>query len=93
MGPGVVPPQLVTAPKPQYPPMARTLKVEGVVVVSVLVDENGRVAEARVVESSRPKVGLEEAALDAARRTQYRPATKDGIRVKMWTRLRIPFKL
>jgi protein TonB len=93
MGPGVVPPQLVSAPKAQYPPMARTLKVEGVVVVSVLVDENGRVADARVAESSRQKAGLDEAAVEAAKRAQYRPATKDGVRVKMWTRLRIPFKL
>jgi TonB family protein len=92
MGPGVVPPQLVSAPKAQYPPMARTLKVEGIVVVSVLVDENGRVAETQVVESSRQKI-LDEAAVDAAKSAQYRPATKDGVRVKMWTRLRIPFKL
>jgi TonB family protein len=92
-GPGVTPPQLVTFPKPQYPPMARTLRVEGVVVVSVLVDENGQVQEARIAEPIHRQVGLNEAALSAARNARFKPATKDGVRVKMWTRLRIPFKL
>ena len=73
--------------------MARNLRVEGIVVVAVLVDENGQVQDARVEESVRQKVGLNEAALKAARAARYRSATKDGVRVKMWTRLRVPFKL
>jgi TonB family protein len=92
-GPGVKLPELVSAPKPQYPPQARQLRVEGVVVVSVLVDENGQVQDAKVIESTKEKVGFEAAAVAAARSARYRPATKDGTRVKMWTRLRIPFKL
>jgi len=92
-GPGVSPPQLVSAPKPEYPPMARNLRVEGTVVVSILVDENGQVQEVRMAEPIKQKAGLNEAALAAARSAHYKPATKDGVRVKMWTRLRIPFKL
>ncbi|HEV7667276.1 MAG TPA: TonB family protein [Thermoanaerobaculia bacterium] len=92
-GPGVSTPQLVSAPKPGYPALAKQLGVQGVVVLAVLVDENGRVAEARLVEPIKQKVGINESALAAARGAQYRPATKGGVRVKMWTRLRIPFKL
>jgi protein TonB len=92
-GPGVSPPQLVSVPKPGYPPMARTLRVEGTVVVSVLVDENGQVQDVRMAEPNRQNAGLNEAALSAARSARYKPATKDGVRVKMWTRLKIPFKL
>src|SRR6185369_7098014 len=92
-GPGVSPPELVSAPKPEYPPQARRLQVQGVVVVSVLVDENGRVADARVTEPIAQKVGINEAALQVARNAQYRTAIKEGVRVKMWTRMRIPFKL
>jgi TonB family protein len=92
-GVGVVPPQLVSFPKPQYPPLARSLRVEGTVVVSVLVDENGTVQDVRMVEPVQKKGGLNEAAVAAARNARYRPATKEGVRVKMWTRLRIPFKL
>jgi protein TonB len=92
-GPGVTLPQLVSFPNPEYPPMARNLRVEGIVVVSVLVDENGQVQDVRMAEPIKQKVGLNEAAIAAARSARYRPATKDGVRVKMWTRLRIPFKL
>ena len=73
--------------------MARSLRVEGTAVVSVLVDENGQVQEVRMAEPIKQKGGLNEAALAAARSAHYKPATKDGVRVKMWTRLRIPFKL
>jgi len=93
MGPGVVPPQLVSFEKPEYPPIARRLRVQGEVVVAVLVDENGDVADARLERSIPQKVGINEAALDAARRAKYRPATKDSVRVKMWTTLKIPFRL
>jgi TonB family protein len=92
-GPGVSPPQLVSFPKPEYPPMARTLRVEGVAVVSVLVDENGQVQDVRMAEPIKQKAGLNEAAIAAARSAHYKPAMKDGVPVKMWTRLRIPFKL
>jgi TonB family protein len=92
-GPGVSPPQLVSVPKPEYPPMARNLRVEGTVVVSILVDENGQVQDVRMAEPIKQKAGLNEAALAAARTAHYKPATKEGVRVKMWTRLRIPFKL
>ncbi len=92
-GPGVNVPQLVSAPNPRYPPLAKKLGVQGEVVLSVLVDENGKVQEARLVEPIKQKVGINESALAAARGAKYRPATKGGVRVKMWTRLRIPFKL
>src|SRR4029079_6029816 len=59
-GPGVSPTQLVSFPKPGYPPMARTLRVEGVVVVSVLVDENGQVQEARMAEPITPNGSLKQ---------------------------------
>jgi TonB family protein len=92
-GPGVSPPQLVNFSKPAYPPLARSMRVEGDVVVSVLVDENGQVQDVKVTEPIAQKVGINEAALSAARSAHYKPATKEGVRVKMWTRLRIPFKL
>lgn len=73
--------------------MARRLKVEGTVVVSLLVDETGRVAETRLESGVSQNVGINEAALAAARSAVFNPATKSGVRVKMWYQLKIPFKL
>src|SRR5262249_24965967 len=92
MGPGVTSPQLVSFSKPEYPALARRLRVEGVVVVSVLVDENARVESAKLSQSVKQNVGINEAALGAARSATFRPATKGGVRVNMWTMLKIPFK-
>ncbi len=87
-----VPPKLVSTPKPEYPPLARKLGVQGVVVLSVLVDEQGHVKDVQMLEPISQNVGINEAALQVARGARFTPATRNGTRVEMWTRLRIPFK-
>ena len=84
-GPGVVEPQLIGKPKISYPPLAREAGIgAGRVVVLVLVDEEGRVAEARLQQGVAPKSGVNEAVVDAVQKTKFRPATKNGVPVKMW---------
>jgi TonB family protein len=87
-----VPPQPLTTPLPQYPPMALRQKVGGVVVLSALVDENGMVQEVRILRGVKPDLGLDGAAEKAVRGWRFRPATKDGVRVKTWYNTSIPFK-
>lgn len=93
LGPGVTPPRLVSRSEPEYPPVARRLRAEGEVEVSVLVDENGTVTEAKVTRSTREGVGFEAEAVRVARAAKFSPATKDGVRVKVWYKFRIPFRL
>jgi protein TonB len=68
----VVPAKLMHSVPAQYPPMARQLRVEGEVVVSLDVDASGSVSAARAV-SGAPL--LRGAAIDAVRRWKYQPAT------------------
>ena len=88
---GVTPPDLIAPPEVRYPPMARKLGREAVVEVRVLVDETGKVARAETVGTPLG-YGFEDAAIEAARRARYRPATKDGVRVKMWTSVKLRFE-
>jgi TonB family protein len=84
-GPGVVEPELRSTPKMVYPAIARQQGSSGGrVVVLVLVDEEGKVVEARLQQGVAPKSGINEAVIDAVRRATFRPATKNGIPVKMW---------
>jgi TonB family protein len=83
-GPGVIEPELTTPPKINYPPLARQQRVSGKVVVLVLVDETGEVADARLQQAIPTKSGVNEAVLDGVRRARFRPATKYGVPVKMW---------
>jgi protein TonB len=90
-GPGVVRPTLLRRPAPRYPEIARRTKREATVAVSVLVDENGRVQDARL-KSAKSGYGFDEAAIEAARRSTFKPATKNGVPVKMWYDLNINFR-
>lgn len=91
--PGVVPPQLVSQPRLEYPPVARAQRVTGTVVVSALVDEQGSVVEARVIRGVASNTGLNQAALDSVRKRKYKPATLNGKPGRTWVAIQIDFKL
>jgi TonB family protein len=76
-----------------YPPAAERLQREGSVVVEALVDETGAVSEVNVVEPSVPGMGFEAAAIRQVRSRRYRPATKDGVPVRVRVRIRVNFEL
>lgn len=69
-------PKLVKKVNPVYPEVAVLEKVEGVVVLEVTIDEQGKVKAARIVSYSPPI--LNQAALDAVRQWRYEPFVKDG---------------
>lgn len=88
--------------EPEYTNEARRSRIRAELVVEVLVDENGRVRETRIVErflfdqdAKRPVdvlgYGLEEAALSAAERWIFRPAMRDGEPVTSYTTLTFSF--
>ena len=89
--PGATPPKLASRLDPRYPAQAQRLNKAADVDIKVLVDENGRVADAQRA-GAKAGFGFDEAALEAARRAQFTPATKDGVRVKMWYTLRVKFQ-
>ncbi len=91
-GAGVTPPELIKEVQPQYPPVARQLRYNGEVQLMALIGPDGSVEDVRILRSSRPGVGFEKAAEEAVRQWRYKPATKKGVTVRMWQRLRIPFR-
>jgi len=78
---------------PVYPPLARAQRVEGSVIMSVLVSETGQILDAKVISGVNRPVGINEAALQTIRRSTFAPGIKDGVRVKSWTTVRVDFKL
>jgi TonB family protein len=89
--PGVQAPEPKEPPSYSYPAAAKGSGRKVTVRLAVLVDENGQVIEARVREGDRSGLGFEEAALEAAKRVRYFPATRDGVAGKMWTDLELEF--
>lgn len=85
------PPQLLETFKPQYPKTARDLGIEGAVRVEILIDREGSVRSARVIEGLGH--GTEEAALEAARRLRFKPAEANGRAVAVKIQFIINFEL
>ncbi|MEW6026055.1 MAG: TonB family protein [Planctomycetota bacterium] len=77
---------------PPYPRLARQLGQEGLVLLSVEIDENGRAREVRVARSSGYKL-LDDAAVKTVRGWIFIPATKNGKPVTSKVEIPIRFKL
>jgi periplasmic protein TonB len=88
-----VKPEVMNRTKPTYPPAAMRQKVEGTVVLSLLVTEGGKVADVKVLRPAGGSTGLNEAATAAVRKWTFRPAVKAGKKVKVWVTYPIVFKL
>jgi len=93
LGLGVIVPTVIHKEQPQYTAKAQSMQVEGVVDAEALVGINGVVEEVRIVTVSRKKVGFEEETEKAIMKWRYKPATKKGVKVRMWVPIRVPFRL
>jgi protein TonB len=68
-------PKLIQQGKPQYPQDAFDKRIQGVVVVEVLIGERGEVAHAEIRKSIP---ALDDAALSCVRTWRFSPATRNG---------------
>lgn len=85
---GLVEGTVITRVKPVYSLSARTMNAYGKVDVRVVISESGRVIQATAI-SGHP--ALRNAAIDAARQWVYKPATLNGVPVKMESVLTFTF--
>jgi TonB family protein len=92
LAPGVVPPKYISMRPVTYPAMARRLRKESTVTVRCLVDENGNVADTQL-KGKEVGFGMDSEALAAAKTARFNPATKNGVRVKIWWDVPIKFQL
>jgi protein TonB len=79
---------VVTRVDPEFPAMAKQLKITGAVEIEVIVAESG------AVETVKPLSGnpvLTRAATDALKRWKFRPYQHDGAATRFATTLKISF--
>lgn len=79
-------------PAPKYPRIARIRGYQGNVVLEVLVESNGNVADLRVVSSSGYPI-LDKAAEAAVKNWLFEPGLIGKEKVAMWVRIPIRFEL
>ena len=85
-----IPPRILRIVKPVYPEVALRARIRGLVVLRVLVSENGSPEQIQVVKGAAG--GLTEAAVSAVRRWTFEPARRNGQPVRAWTTVPIPFE-
>ncbi len=78
--------------RPAYPPMAARAKAQATIVVTTLIDENGRVVDVKILRGD-PRFGFNDEAVRAIRTVRFSTPTKNGKRVKTWRPQTISFAL
>jgi len=86
------PPVAMSPIRPRYPEIAQEAGIEGVVVVQAFIDEKGRVKETLILKGV-PNTGLDEAAMEAIRKTRFRPAKQRERSVGVWISIPVNFRL
>lgn len=84
------PPRPIKITRPQYPQEAFIKKVEGTVVVEILIDASGRVVRARVLQSVPL---LDAAALQTVYQWVFQPAVKHGRPVATIAQAPVAFRI
>jgi protein TonB len=84
-------PEAISQVPPTYPAELRKAKIEGLVTLAFLLNEEGRVEDAQIENSTHPE--FERPAIEALRRWRFRPGVKDGAPVKAYMRLPMRFRI
>jgi protein TonB len=91
IGGGVSDPVPIFKPEPEYSEEARKAKFQGAVMLSIIIDENGKTRDVRVV---RPLgLGLDEKAIEAVLKWRFKPSLKDGRAVAVSANVEVNFRL
>ena len=88
---GITPPHRISGGEPEYTEAARKAKVQGIVVLSVLIGEDGTVQDVSVLNSLRPD--LDESSIRAIRQWHFQPAMKNGAPIPFRTQVETSFHL
>jgi protein TonB len=81
---------LIRKIQPAYPPIARSARIQGAVVLQAVISKMGTIENLRVL-SGHPM--LTSAAIDAVRQWRYRPYVLNGEPVEVETQITVHFSL
>ena len=91
IGGDVSAPKIVKHVEPEYSEAARRAKFNGVVSMTLVVDEKGMPRDIRVVRPTG--MGLDEKALEAVRKWRFAPGRKNGVPVSTYATVDVSFRI
>jgi TonB family protein len=90
VGGDVKEPQKIKDVKPVYPQIARTARVQGIVIIEAVIAADGSIKDARILRSVAV---LDQAALDAVRQWKFKPTVLNGKPVEVIMPITVNFEL
>jgi protein TonB len=87
---GIRAPQRIVNVTPVYPAVARSARVDGIVIIEATIDEQGNVIRTQVLRSIPL---LDDAALAAVRQWKFTPTLLNGVAVPIVMTVTVNFKL
>ena len=92
-GGSVTLPNVLKEVRPQYTREAMSAKIQGTVLLAIVVQSSGDVGDVKVTRSLDKEYGLDEEAIKAAREWKFEPGTKNGKPVAVQVTLELTFTL
>ena len=90
-GGGITPPVAIYRPDPEFSEQARKARYSGTVLLSIIIDTDGRARDIHVVRNLG--MGLDEKAIEAVTRWKFKPGMKNGRPVAMRATVQMNFTL
>ncbi len=92
VGDSVKPPQVLQQPKPSYTEEAREAKIEGIVMVSAVIQKNGSVGQIKILKGLG--YGLDESVVNTlSRQWKFKPGTLNDEPVDVSVVMEVSFRL
>lgn len=92
MAPGVVAPRILERVDPKYPSLALQQKIQGEVWIRAVVLEDGSVGDVQVTKSLDREHGMDDAAVTAAKKWKFSPATENGAPIPVVVTITMEFR-
>jgi TonB family protein len=91
VGNGTTAPLLISKIDPEYSEEARKAKYSGNVMLSIVVNTDGKAEDIKVIKSLG--MGLDEKAIEAVQKWRFKPGTNKGQPVKVRAQIEVNFRL
>jgi TonB family protein len=91
VGNGTTPPSVLSKVDPEYSEEARKAKYSGSVMLSIVVNTDGKAEDIKVVKSLG--MGLDEKAIEAVQKWRFIPGKNKGVAVKVRAQIEVNFRL
>ena len=91
VGNGTTAPSVISKVDPQYTEEARNAKYSGSVMLSVVINTEGKADNIQIVKSLG--MGLDEKAIEAVQQWRFRPGTNQGVPVNVRAQIEVNFRL